>query len=162
KRVTLPPLDRKSVPESAAVPRFKAPLPRIMELRGGIPLWVFPQSDLPTVTGAVVVPGGAGVQQPGQSGLAHLTVAMLDEGTVSRSAEEIALAAESMGASVNTTCGWGGSYVTFKCLASDCRASLELASDILRNPTFPEEEWDRVRGQALAALQAERDQAESR
>jgi predicted Zn-dependent peptidase len=162
KRVTLPPLDRKSVPESAAVPRFEPPLPRIIELRGGIPLWVFPRSDLPTVTGAIVVPGGAGVQQPGQSGLAHLTVAMLDEGTVSRTAEEIALAAESMGATVNTTCGWGGSYVTFKCLAADFRASLELAADILRNPTFPEEEWDRVRGQALAALQAERDHAESR
>src|SRR5262249_3219863 len=79
KSTTLPPLDRKSLPESAVVPGFKTPLPRIMKLRGGIPLWVFPRSDLPTVTGAIVVPGGAGVQQPGQGGLAHLAVAMLDE-----------------------------------------------------------------------------------
>ena len=56
----------------------------------------------------------------------------------------------------------GGAYVSFKCLKTDYRASLELAADILRNPTFPEAEWNRVRGQAIAALKAERDHAESR
>ena len=156
------PLDRKVPPESTIVPGYTAPLPRIMELKGGIPLWVFPRSDLPTVTGAIVIPGGAGVGQPGQAGGAHLAVSMLEEGTSSRSAEQIALAAESMGATISTTCGWGGAYVTFKCLAADYAASLELAADVLKNPTFPEEEWGRVRGQALAALQAERDHAESR
>jgi predicted Zn-dependent peptidase len=161
-RVTAPKLDRAVLPESAAVPAYRAPVPRILYLRGGIPLWVFPRSDLPTVSGAIVIPGGAGVQQPGQGGLAHLAVTMLEEGTTSRSAQEIALAAESMGASVSTTCGWGGAYVSFKCLAADYTASLELAADILRNPTFPEAEWGRVRGQALAALKAERDHAESR
>ena len=130
--------------------------------RGGIPLWVFPRGDLPTVTGAIVMPGGAGVQRPGQAGLAQLTVAMLDEGTLTRTAEQIALEAESMGATVDATCGWAGAYVSFKCLKTDLRASLDLAADILRNPTFPEAEWDRVRGQALAALKAERDHAESR
>jgi zinc protease len=162
KRVHVLPLDRKVAPDSAIVPAYTAPLPQIMVLRGGIPLWVFPRTDLPTVTGAVVIPGGAGVQRPGQAGLAHLAVAMLDEGTISRSAEQIALAAESMGASISTTSGWGGAYVSFKCLAADYAASLELAADILRNPTFPEAEWNRVRGQALAALKAERDHAESR
>ena len=87
---------------------------------------------------------------------------MLEEGTVSRSAEQIALAAESMGATVSTTCGWGGAYVSFRCLKADYVASLELAADMLRNPTFPDEEWGRVRGQALAALKAERDHAEAR
>ena len=149
----LPPLDRKVPPESAIVPGYRPPVPRIIELAGGIPLWVFPRSDLPTVTGSIVMPGGAGVQQPGQAGLAQLAVAMLEEGTVSRSAEQIALAAESMGATISTTCGWGGAYVSFKCLKADFAASLELAADILLNPTFPEAEWDRVRGQALAGAQ---------
>jgi zinc protease len=162
KRVKVPRLDRTVLPESAIAPPYGAPVPRIIELRGGIPLWVFPRSDLPTVTGAIVIPGGAGGQQPGQGGLAHLAITMLEEGTTSRSAEQIALAAESMGASVSTTCGWGGAYVSFKCLAADYPASLELAADILRNPTFPEAEWGRVRGQALAALKAERDHAEPR
>ena len=133
-----------------------------MELAGGIPLWVFPRGDLPTVVGSIVMPGGAGVQRPGEAGLAQLTAAMLDEGTSTRSAEQIALAAESMGATIDATCGWAGAYVSFKCLKSDFGESLELAADILRHATFPAHEWSRVRGQAVAALRAERDHAESR
>jgi zinc protease len=162
KGVTLPPLDRKVPPESASLSRYRPPLPRVIELPGRIPLWVFPRGDLPTVTGAIVIPGGAGAEPPGQPGLAQLAVAMLEEGTVARSAAQIALLAESMGATISTTCGWGGAYVTFKCLNGDLPATLELASDILRNPTFPESEWARVRAQSLAALKAERDHAESR
>ena len=52
---------------------------------------------------------------------------MLDEGTATRSAEQIALAAESMGATIDASCGWAGAYVSFKCLKSDFVASLELA-----------------------------------
>ncbi len=87
---------------------------------------------------------------------------MLDEGTALRSAEQIALAAESMGATISASSGWGGAYVSFKCLKSDFRASLDLAVDILKNPTFPESEWTRVRAQAVASLRAERDHADSR
>ncbi len=162
KRSTLPPLDRTVPPHSAPVRSFRPPSPHVIELACGIPLWVFPRGDLPTVTGSIVLPGGAGMQTGSQAGLARLTVAMLDEGTQRRSAEQIALEAESMGATIDATCGWSGAYVSFKCLKTDCSASLDLAADILRNPTFPEAEWDRVRGQALAALKAERDHAESR
>ena len=157
-RVKPTPLDRTVAPASALAVDYRPPLPRIMELGRGIPLWVFPRGDLPTVTGAIVMPGGAGLQRPGEAGLAQLTAVMLDEGTVSRSSEQIALAAESMGATITATCGWGGAYVSFKCLKTDYPASLELVADILKNPTFPEAEWGRVRGQAVAALRAERDQ----
>ena len=113
------------------------------------------------MTGAIVLPGGAGAERPGEAGLAQLTAAMLDEGTTSRSAEQIALAAESMAATISASCGWGGAYVSFKCLKGDCAAAIELAADILKNPTFPESELKRLRGQSIAALRAERDQAEA-
>ena len=90
-------LDRSAVPASAPPSGFRPPAPRIITLAGNIPLWVFARGDLPTVTGSIVVAGGAGHQAASQAGLAQLTLAMLDEGTVSRSAEQIALAAESMG-----------------------------------------------------------------
>ena len=96
----------KVPPGSAAARAFRPPLPQVIELAGGIPLWVFPRGDLPTVTGSIVLPGGAGVQRGCQAGLAQLTVAMLDEGTLTRSAEQIALEAESMGATIDATCGW--------------------------------------------------------
>ena len=87
---------------------------------------------------------------------------MLDEGTTTRTAAQIAMAAEAMGASISASCGWDGVYVGFQCLTADLGATLDLAADILLNPTFPEVEWQRVHGQTLAALRAERDSAEAR
>ena len=114
------------------------------------------------VAGSIVIPGGGGFQAPGQDGLAQLMADMLDEGTTTRTAAQIAMAAEAMGASISVNCGWDGIYVSFRCLATDLGATLDLAVDILRNPTFPEAEWRRVHAQTLAALRAERDSAEAR
>ena len=114
------PLDRSVVPASQAPRELSAAVRRsISTLSCGIPLWVFPRGDLPTVAGSIVMPGGAGLQQPGQAGLAQLTAAMLEEGTTSRTAAQIALAAESMGATIAARCGWDGAYVSFKCLKRD-------------------------------------------
>jgi zinc protease len=156
------PLDRAAALASAVAARFRPPLPEIITLSSGIPLWVFPRRDLPTVAGSIITKAGASLQQPSQAGLAQLSAVMLEEGTLSRSAEEIALAVESMGAMIDASCGWDGSYVSFRCLAADLPSILDLTVDVLFNPTFPQAEWGRVRGQTLAALKAERDSAESR
>jgi predicted Zn-dependent peptidase len=160
--VTLAPLDRSAVPPAPEPTLYRAPLPTVAALRCGLPLWVFPTKDLPTVVGAIVTRGGAGLQEPGRSGLAELVASMLDEGTTSRSSAEIALSAEAMGASVTASCGWDGFHVGFRCLKGDLAKTLDLACDILLNPTFPQTEWNRVHGQTLAALRAERDSAEAR
>ena len=52
--------------------------------------------------------------------------------------------------------------MSFRCLAPHLAATLDLAADVLREPTFPETEWSRVHAQTLAGLRAERDNAESR
>jgi predicted Zn-dependent peptidase len=160
--VLSPPLDRSVVPRSTEAATFRAPLPRVLTLRCGLPLWVLPRHELPVVAATLVLGGGAGVQVEGPSGLANLTASMMDEGTTTRSSSRIAEEAEGMGTSLSTSCGWDGSYVSFQCLSPHLDASLDLAADVLRNPTFPEPEWSRIRGQTLAALRSERDSADSR
>jgi zinc protease len=155
-------LDRAAPIVSQLASRFRPPMPEILTLSSGIPLWVFPRHDLPTVAGSIVIKAGASLQQQQEAGLAQLTTVMLDEGTTSRTAEQLALAVESLGASIDATCGWDGAYISFRCLARDLGAILGLAVDVLLNATFPRVEWERVRGQTLAALRSERDNAESR
>jgi predicted Zn-dependent peptidase len=154
--------DRGAVPERPESSRFAAPMPRALRLASGMPLWAFPRRELPTVAGSIVIPGGGGLQWPEQAGLAQITADMLDEGTTKRTAMQIAMAAEAMGASISVSCGWDGIYIGFRCLATDLGATLDLVVDILLNPTFPDGEWGRVHAQTLAALRAERDSAEAR
>jgi len=154
-------LDRSAPPASKPPAAFRAPVPVALSLKNGLPVWVLPRRDLPTVSLAVAMMGGAAVQPIDRPGLARLTLSVMDEGTRTRSAAEIALAVEAMGASLSTSCGWDGAFVSFRCLKAVLDPMLDLAVDVLREPTFPQEEWDRLRGQTAAALRAERDSAEA-
>lgn len=155
-------LNRAVVPASAPAVAFRAPRPEERRLRCGVPLWVLPGRDLPIVSATVAIAAGASAHQADQGGLASLTAGMLDEGTTSRSALDLARATESLGTHLSTSCGWDGSYVSLQCLTPHLEASLDLALDMLMRPSFPEQEWRRVSAQALAGLQAERDSAEAR
>ncbi|RUL87156.1 M16 family metallopeptidase [Tautonia sociabilis] len=154
-------LDRSRPPTPSAPVAFRAPVPSRRVLACGAELWAVPRRDLPVITASLAVPAGAGAHGPDRAGLASLTAAMLDEGTRTRSASEIARKAESMATSLWATAGWDGSYVGFRCLSAHRDESLELAVDVLRHPTFPEAEWDRIRGQSIAALRSRRDRAEA-
>jgi zinc protease len=156
------PIDRSVPPVASAAKPYQAPRPEVRSLRCGVPVWVLPRRELPIVAASIVLDAGASTHGPGQGGLASLTADMLDEGTLSRSSHEIALAIEGMGTSLSASAGWDGAYVGFQCLTPHLEPSLDLAVDILRNPAFPREEWARIHAQTLAGLQSERDSAEAR
>ena len=159
---TAPPVDRSVRPTPTAAVAFRVPVPQVRTLSGGSTLWVIPRRDLPIVVASAVVAAGASTHGPRLGGLASLTSSMLDEGTASRTAEQIARASEGMGTRLSSSCGWDGSYVGFQCLTPHFDASLDLATDLLLHPSFPEGDFRRVRGQVLAALRAERASADPR
>ena len=156
------PLDRSIRPAPSPAVIFRAPVPEVLTLRCGAKLWVIARRDLPIVAATSVVAAGASAHGPDLGGLATLTASMLDEGTATRSAHAIALAAETMGTHLSTSCGWDGSYVGLQCLTPHLDASLDLAVDLLLNPAFPDAEYRRVLGQHLAGLRAERAAADAR
>jgi zinc protease len=158
----LPPLDRSKPPVASAAIPFLSPKPEVFTLKCGVPVWVIPRRDLPIVAATFVLDAGASTHGPSRGGLASLTADLLDEGTTSRSSHELALAVEGMGTSLSVSAGWDGSYVGLQCLTNHLEPSFELAIDVLRNPSFPEKDWERIHAQTIAGLQAERDSAESR
>lgn len=155
-------LDRSVRPAPAPATSFRAPLPEVRTLSMGLPLWVIPRHELPIVAMSLVLDAGACRHPTGQAGLAQLAAGMLDEGTTTRSSLDIARAVEQMGTNLTTSCGWDGGYLGLQCLTPHLAHSLDLAADVLRNPTFPEADWQRIHSQTLAALRADRDSADSR
>ena len=112
------PLDRSIRPTSARSSRFEAPRPEVFTLGCGMPLWVIARRDLPIVAATIVLDAGASTHGPHQGGLASLTADLIDEGTTSRTSEQIALAVEGMGTSLSASAGWDGSYVGLQCLTN--------------------------------------------
>ena len=156
------PLDRAIPPLPMTAAAFRPPRPEVRELACGIPVWIIPRHDLPIVAATFVIDAGASHHSPEKGGLAGLTADLLDEGTTSRTSHQIALAAEGMGTSLSVSAGWDGAYVGLQCLTPHLEATLDLATDVLLNPTFPVQEWERIHAQTITALRAQRDSAEAR
>jgi len=111
----------------------------------------------PSVVVVGYLAAGALDEQPEQAGLADLTASSLTRGTRRRTFREIYETLESSGASLGVGAGTHNISFRAKALAEDLPMLLDVLADVLRQPTFPDAEVDRLRGEKLTGL-AIRDQ----
>jgi len=109
-------------------------------------------ADLPLVSAVAVFLGGVRADPPGKAGLCHLTADMLMRGTKSRSAHQITTTLDALGATMSASAGNNSLYVSATCLKEDLGQVLEILADVVRHPTFPEDELERRRNLQLAAI----------
>lgn len=88
-------------------------------------------------------------------GLETLALGLFDEGTTSMGSQEIAEARERLGANISLGGGEDRSAFTLSALSANLVPSLELLSDIVRNPAFAPEEIERVRSQQITGIEQE-------
>lgn len=85
-------------------------------------------------------------------GLANFTASMLTRGTQKRNFQQLHLALESCGASLNFSTSAHNTWFAGKCLAEDLPLLLDISTDCLMHPSFPDEYFERLRAQILSAL----------
>ncbi|TAM80666.1 MAG: insulinase family protein [Acidobacteria bacterium] len=168
-RVTLlgqGPEESKSVPLSQVVRlnrapvnkeilRVKLPRPREFKLDNGLDVLVLERHKLPTVSFMLWIKTGALDDPRDLPGLAGFTAEMLREGTTHRSSAQIAKDVDDIGASLGASAGFGNntSSVTASGLVENTDRILELMSDVVLNPTFPDDELAKFKKRRLADLQ---------
>ncbi len=145
---------RKSAPKPGPAPKIELGKAEQFTLKNGLKVIVVENHKLPRVSFQVFVdvPPMLEGEFAGYSGLAG---DMLSKGTKTRSKSQIDETVDFMGASLSTS----ASGVTGSCLSRYKDNLLEVMSDVLLNPTFPSEELDKLKKQALSALAAEKDDA---
>jgi zinc protease len=102
------------------------------------------------VLGAVQV--GGLEESDKQAGLAALTASCLMRGAGKRSFHQIYDLLESAGATLSFGSGMHKTSFYARCLSEDLPMVLELAADALRFPTFPADQFKRLRGEYLTHL----------
>ena len=140
---------------------IKVKLPRAQEtqLSNGAYLMVLEDHRVPSVRFEIIMIGAGGYYDPpGMPGLADTTASLMDEGTTTKSSEQIAQALDTMAASVSVSANEGSQIatVTGSALTDQFDAVLALASDILLNPSFPEKEIGLYKVRARAGLEEQR------
>ena len=147
-----------SAPVPGAAADFSFPDFAHHRAESGIDTYVMSVRRTPLVTARLVLPAGAHFDPADRPGLAAFTAALLEEGTETRSSEEIALVIESLGGRLGSGAGWNSSAVSVDCMAQHLDTALELLVDIAIAPAFATEEIERARRERLAEWLRRRDQ----
>ena len=92
------------------------------------------------------------------AGLSHLLAAVLTKGTDRLSSLEIAERIESVGASLSTNSSPDYFLIGLKTVSADFPEILQLASELLRSPSFPENEVELERRLTLQAIRSQKEQ----
>jgi predicted Zn-dependent peptidase len=95
---------------------------------------------------------GAAADDPAARGLQNMTMAMLDEGTATRSAQQIAEDKERLGANLTSAGGGDRSTVALSALTANLAPSLDLMTDVVEHPAFADGDVERIRSQLLTGI----------
>ncbi len=146
-----------NLPKPGPNPSFALPSIDKQKLSNGMNVWIVRQAELPIVSMNMVFNSGGTADPQDRAGLAAFTASLLNTGTKTRSAVEIANQLQSIGANVNSISGWDSANVTMQTLTKNLDKALEIYSDVVTNPVFPETEFKTLQGRSLVALRQRRD-----
>jgi len=148
-------LSRKQQPALGTPPAIKFPAVKEFELSNGLKIALVERKSVPVVDMSLMVNAGYAADQFGLPGLASFTMQMLDEGTKTKSSLQISDLLANLGANLNSYSRLDNSYLFMKALKTNFDASLNLFSDVLFNPSFPEKDFERVKKEKLLAIKQE-------
>jgi len=145
-----------ATPPPPSAPRTAAfPVPHEKTLTNGLRVIVVERPALPLISVKLLIRDGAEIDPPGKAGLANITASLLTKGTKTRTEPQIAEAVEQLGASLESGAEWDDSYLRLTVLSTQAETALDILSDVLRHPTFKDEELERLRAQFQDDMQVE-------
>ena len=142
--------NRRQYRNAAAVPAAGVKLTDAVRtvLPNGLTLVALPLRRLPIVAAEAYVSGVRLREPADKNGVAALVGELLEEGTQTRTAEQISTAIEDTGGSLSLGSGTG----SLKVLTPDADLGLSLLLDCLANPAMPQENFERKREQLLSTI----------
>lgn len=130
----------------------KFPPYQFRTLANGLQVIAVAHHEQPAVSLRLILRAGGSHDPADKTGLATLAAALLDQGTTTRSAEQIASTIDSIGGAIGTGSGSDLTFIQAVVMKDSLDLALDLVSDIARNPAFAPEEIDRQKQQMLSGL----------
>jgi len=93
-----------------------------------------------------------------KAGISHLLSAVITKGTERLSSQEIAERVESVGASLGADSAADYFLMSLKTVSADFEEMLDLMAEVMRSPSFPEDEVDLERRQAVQGIRSMQEQ----
>ncbi len=149
---------KEMLPKAGPAVKFALPAIEKTKLSNGLNVWVIKNNELPIVSMNLVFNSGTSLDPAEKFGVASWTASMLNQGTESRTAVDIANQLQNIGASVSANSGWDSSNVSLLTLTKNLDQALAIYSDVVQNPNFPDSEIESMRRRSLIGLTQRRSQ----
>src|SRR5437868_2701318 len=145
-------------PVNKEILKVKLPKGQEATVPNGLRVILLESHRVPTFSMQMVVLSG-GLSDPADyRGLATFTAALLREGTATRKSKDIAEQVDTLGATLIAGAGLSSftSTVTSSGLVENFDQVLDIFTDVIRNPKFPQEEIEKYKQRQVAQLQFQR------
>ena len=156
-----PPIERvarMAKPEIGQVANVDFPAVERARLSNGMEV-VYAQRDAVPVTKiAVDFDAGLAADDVAKLGLQTLMLDLMDEGTRTRNATQLAEAQEALGATISTGATMDRSVISLNAVTPNLAPSVGLLAEVIRTPAFAPAELERLRAARLSRIAAERTQ----
>ena len=152
--------DRSKLPGNGPNPVVKVPPFWKKDWPNGIKMIGTQNTELPTVTLSISIPGGHLAQATDTSkiGLAGMVADMLSEETKKYTAEQMSVELQKLGSTIGVSSDLNSMNFTVQCLKKNLDKTLALLEERILNPSFTAETFDRLQKQALEGFKRAKSQ----
>src|SRR5580692_4729395 len=130
-------------------------------LKNGLTVLLMEKRGVPLINVFALVKTGAAADPAGQEGLASVTAGLLRKGTKTRTAQQFSADFDFIGGSFSAEAGADFTNINGEFLSKDLSRGLELFSDALLHPVFPQAETDKILAQSLDGVKSAKDDPQS-
>jgi zinc protease len=141
------PMPKPLASKPVTFPRYE-----IRTLPNGLRVIVVEHHEQPSVSLRLLVGTGTAHDVATKLGVASLVASLLDQGTATRSAQQIADTVDTIGGNLSVGAGTDVTFASLTVLKDSVAPGLDLLSEIVRAPAFAQAELDRQRDQLRSAL----------
>ncbi len=145
-------VNRTTVPPLGADRPFNAPEVKTAKLENGLEVMVVEKPELPKVLVGLATRAGAVSDPDGKEGVAAMTSRVMRRGTKTRSAIQIDEAFGDFGSSISGGTSREQANMGTEVLSRDLDPALGVMADVVMNPSFPADEFEKEKQLTLDGL----------
>lgn len=146
-------VDRTKAPEPAPAPEIQIGDYQSFELKNGLKVFVVENHKIPRVAFSLIL-NNKPILEGDKAGYVSMTGQLLRNGTTNRDKAQLDEEIDFIGASLSTS----SNGIFAASLTKHKEKLLELMTDVLFNPAFPEAELEKIRKQTLSGLAAAKEE----
>ncbi|EKO3554070.1 insulinase family protein [Vibrio fluvialis] len=144
--------DRSLMPKVAEAVQAHMPPLYDIYFDNGAELLGTQTTETPTVLVEIKLPAGERHVVPGKEGLANLTAAMLEEGSTTRSVEQIQAQLDKLGSQVSVNANAYSTSIVISSLKKNLAETMNVVEEVLFKPGFRKEDFNRIKQQMIQGV----------